>query len=93
MENFKYLLLLLVFLAGVGCSENKAEIPKAKHQEKSKLVFEFGLKTSVRVIEVDSCEYVTMDSGTQGGTAVIHKQNCTFCLERNSAETIKTEIK
>ena len=88
----KYIIIVLALIF-ISCSDNKVEIPKAKHQEKSKLIFEFGLKTSVRVIEVDSCEYVSMDSGTHGGTAIIHKQNCTFCLGRNSAKKIKTKIK
>lgn len=79
----KYIIIVLALIF-MGCSENKVEIPKKSHQDKSKTVFEFGFNTKVRVIEVDSCEYVSMDSGLEGGTSIIHKQNCTFCLERNS---------
>lgn len=35
----------------------------------------------IEVVEVDSCEYVVARIST--GVAIVHKQNCIFCKQRN----------
>ena len=41
---------------------------------------------NVEVIEVDGCEYVTIDNGYKGGCSIIHKYSCKFCAKRNKTE-------
>ena len=36
---------------------------------------------SVKIITVDSCEYITWNSGYGGG--ICHHENCKFCKQRN----------
>ena len=37
----------------------------------------------VKVITVDSCEYIVAQTGTMdGGLSIVHKQNCKFCAGR-----------
>lgn len=35
----------------------------------------------VKVITVDSCEYIVAQTGSiRGGLSIVHKQNCKFCV-------------
>lgn len=43
-----------------------------------------GGAQELKVREIDSCEYVTYS--TAKGSALVHKQNCKFCKERNLKE-------
>lgn len=79
-----YVLLAVVFL--IGCKKPSNEKQYIEQQEnQGRTVYEFGFNKKVRVFEVDSCEYVAYDTGTSdGGTSIIHKQNCKFCLARHA---------
>lgn len=63
-------LLVLLCLASVGCSqdENASVIKSTKD-----VVYIGGINYNVSVIEVDSCEYITLDSDIWTFT---HKGNC-----------------
>lgn len=38
---------------------------------------------SIKVVEIDSCQYVLAQTGTSdGGLSIVHKQNCKYCLTR-----------
>lgn len=37
--------------------------------------------TKIKILEIDSCEYLLVDKSQQMGLA--HKGNCKFCLSRN----------
>ncbi len=63
-------LLVLLCLASVGCSqdENASVIKSTKD-----VVYIGGINYNISVIEVDSCEYITLDSDIRTFT---HKGNC-----------------
>lgn len=47
------------------------------------------------VIEIDSCEYIMIQSRTYYGyivTSIGHKGNCKYCKERNNTEQINTSV-
>ena len=81
-----YVLLAVVFL--IGCKDdntnNTEDIVVEKKEKVGRIIYEYGWHTKVRVFEVDSCEYIGFESGSEGGTSIIHKQNCKFCLARNA---------
>jgi hypothetical protein len=91
MKNLKlrshFLYTLLVAVLFVGCVDKNSQEVKQVEQSKNegRTVYEFGFNKKVRVFEIDSCEYVAYDTGTSdGGTSIIHKQNCKFCLSRSA---------
>jgi len=63
-------LLVILCLASVGCTqnENASVITSTKD-----VVYIGGINYNVSVIEVDSCEYITLDSDVRTFT---HKGNC-----------------
>jgi hypothetical protein len=63
-------LLVLLCLASVGCTqdENASVITSTKD-----VVYIGGINYNVSIIEVDSCEYITLDSDVRTFT---HKGNC-----------------
>ena len=60
----KRLLIILSVVVLTGC---EYDAKTAREQE-------------TKVIEVDSCEYVTWSGLYKGG--IVHKQNCKYCNER-----------
>ena len=79
--------LMLVAVLFVGCVDKNSQEVKQVEQSKNegRIVYEFGFNKKVRIFEVDSCEYIAYDTGTSnGGTSIIHKQNCKFCLARSA---------
>ena len=37
----------------------------------------------IKVVDVDSCEYIVAQTGTlDGGLSIVHKQNCKYCAGR-----------
>jgi hypothetical protein len=79
---FAYVLLVAVIFCGCG-NENTTQTPTEKTENNGKIIYDYGWNTKVRVFQVDSCEYIGFDAGTEGGTSIIHKQNCKFCAERS----------
>ena len=76
--------VMLVAVIFCGCrNENTTQAPIEKQTKNGRIIYDYGLNTKVRVFEVDSCEYIGFDAGTEAGTAIIHKQNCKFCAERS----------
>ncbi len=63
-------LLVLLCLASVGCSqdENASVLTSTKD-----VLYIGGINYNVSIIEVDSCEYITLDSDVRTFT---HKGNC-----------------
>lgn len=80
---FAYVLLAVVFL--IGCkqaTDEKQYIKPDDNLKSGRLIYDFGWNKSIRVFEVDSCEYIGFSGTSDGGTSIIHKQNCKFCLQR-----------
>jgi len=63
-------LLVLLCLASIGCTqdENASVIKSTKD-----VVYIAGINYNVSVIEVDSCEYITLESDVR---TLTHKGNC-----------------
>lgn len=76
-----FLLTLFLFSCGNSKKQDKGAVIK-QPENSGRIVYSYGWNTNIRVFEVDSCEYVGFDSGTEAGTSIIHKQNCKFCAER-----------
>lgn len=73
--NIYYLFLALMSLLLTSCGE-------APRTEKDSVI-------EYDVIEIDSCEYIMVQSRTYNGyitTSIAHKGNCKYCKERNSTE-------
>ncbi len=63
-------LLVILCLTSVGCSQyDNASVIKSTKD----VVYIGGINYNVSVIEVDSCEYITLDSDIRTFT---HKGNC-----------------
>ena len=77
-----YRLLILFPFLFLSCG-NSEEVKVEQSENSSRAVYSYGWNTHVRVFEVDSCEYIGFDAGSEGGTSIIHKQNCNFCAKRN----------
>jgi hypothetical protein len=77
---FAYVLLVAVIFCGCE-NDNKKEAPTKN--KNGRTVYDFGFNQHIRVYEVDSCEYIGFSGLSEGGTAIIHKQNCKFCAERS----------
>ena len=71
MKNIFKLLVATSFLL-IGCIDNK-EISSER--------INIDATNKIKIIEIDSCEYLLFEGFKKGG--ITHKQNCKFCLERN----------
>lgn len=73
-SNVYYLFLALMALLLMSCEE-------APRTEKDSVI-------EYDVIEIDSCEYIMVQSKTYGiglyVTSIAHKGNCKYCKERNN---------
>lgn len=79
--NIYYLFLALMSLLLTSCG-------KAPRTEKDSVI-------EYDVIEIDSCEYIMVQSETyrlKKATSIAHKGNCKYCKERNSTEQINTSV-
>jgi flagellar biogenesis protein FliO len=74
-QKNKIYLILIAFIF-FGCGEQKTQEIKLEINTKAS----WGLDVHVRLIEVDSCEYIV--STRHGAISTIHKQNCKFCEQR-----------
>lgn len=73
--NIYYLFLALMALLLMSCGETP------RTEKDSTLEYD--------VIEIDSCEYIMVQSRTSYGyivTSIGHKGNCKYCMERNNTE-------
>jgi len=77
------LAVLLVCLLSFSCG-NRQDVKVDGESETSNVKRELvlDLYQNVRVIEIDSCEYITITGTTASGVAIIHKNNCKFCAKR-----------
>lgn len=74
-SNVYYLFLALMALLSMSCE-------KASRTEKDSAI-------EYDVIEIDSCEYIMVQSEAyrlKKVTSIAHKGNCKYCKERNSTE-------
>lgn len=74
-SNIYYLFLALMALLLMSCGE-------APRTEKDSVI-------EYDVIEIDSCEYIMVQSETyrlKKVVSIAHKGNCKYCKERNSTE-------
>lgn len=79
--NIYYLFLALMALLLMSCEE-------APRTEKDSVI-------EYDVIEIDSCEYIMVQSETyrlKKATSIAHKGNCKYCKERNNTEQINTSV-
>jgi len=79
--NIYYLFLALMALLLMSCGETP------RTEKDSTLEYD--------VIEIDSCEYIMIQSRTYYGyivTSIGHKGNCKYCKERNNTEQINTSV-
>ena len=70
--------LLLIAFIFFGCGEQNPKGTKLEINTKAS----WGLDVYVKLIEVDSCEYIV--STRNDAISTIHKQNCKFCEERKT---------
>mgnify|MGYP003179965340 CR=1 FL=1 len=79
--NIYYLFLALMALLLMSCGQ------KARTEKDSTLEYD--------VIEIDSCEYIMVQSEAyrlKKVTSIAHKGNCKYCKERNNTEQINTSV-
>lgn len=79
--NIYYLFLALIALLLMSCGQ------KARTEKDSTLEYD--------VIEIDSCEYIMVQSEAyrlKKVTSIAHKGNCKYCKERNNTEQINTSV-
>lgn len=77
----KLFILALAAVMMAGCLEKgKVEVT----DDTTRVVYSDGGYGETRVIEIDSCEYIT--SHVNSGNVIIHKQDCRFCNERRQKE-------
>lgn len=80
-SNIYYLFLALMALLLMSCGQ------KARTEKDSTLEYD--------VIEIDSCEYIMVQSEAyrlKKVTSIAHKGNCKYCKERNNTEQINTSV-
>jgi len=80
---FAYVLLVAVIFCGCGNENSTQKQETPTENNKMRTVYDFGWHQQIRVYEVDSCEYIGFSGLSEGGTSIIHKQNCKFCAERS----------
>lgn len=80
-SNIYYLFLALMALLLMSCGQ------KERTEKDSTLEYD--------VIEIDSCEYIMVQSEAyrlKKVTSIAHKGNCKYCKERNNTEQINTSV-
>ncbi len=71
LREMKSILIILGLMLLVGCYPDRQELEAAQLAH---------LKTGIKIIEIDSCEYVVYHVHYAGG--ITHKGNCKYCEER-----------
>lgn len=84
----KYLFQLIVVVAFAIAICGAFFIAKKNKEDRENFVqpIEKSIRTvELSVMEIDSCEYIVCGTySTDGGVSIVHKQNCKYCLQRNS---------
>ena len=65
-----------ILMLAAGLILSSCEMPKEKNAE----FVEYYNYGNVRVIDIDSCQYVLYN--VYGGYSITHKGNCKYCLTR-----------
>ena len=91
MKNLIKFLFLITLFFSVGCVHDieyhETKLKELKEAEKNKSNrIEFNLPHNVKIIEIDSCEYILRD-GSSDNQSLAHKGNCKYCAERNKTIT------
>jgi hypothetical protein len=68
-QSIVFILLLFVFSS---CENNEEKIT-------TDIDYSFG---SIKVLEIDSCEYIIYNGVYKSG--IVHKHNCKFCTKRDN---------
>ena len=77
----KAFFILLVMCCFSSCAESNAETKTTDIQVGSYI-------TKIKVVEIDSCEYLWGDWGN--ATVLTHKGNCKYCAKRSLKQHITT---
>jgi len=81
-KAFAFASVLLVAIIFCGCkTKTESETIKKNDFYSNSVKAEWGMDVYVRVIDIDSCEYIV--STRNDAISTIHKQNCKFCAERS----------
>lgn len=86
----KFFILVVVLSAMISCSE-QLDTNVYHKVEKTNDVYRVYDDLNVRVVIIDSCEYLvgSRSIGYQGYGYMSHKGNCKYCAERRKREMKK----
>ena len=74
------LLILTIFtITLISCTQQAIDTIE---EPKVNIKASWGFDAHIRLIEIDSCEYIV--STKTEAISTIHKQNCKYCSQRNS---------
>lgn len=79
----KKLISILVLGVIFTSCKNVKEVKNQSETSTIKKVIELNNVLDIIIIELDSCEYITITGGYESGVSIIHKNNCKFCVKRN----------
>ena len=92
----KIFILVVVLFAMISCSEQSDtniyhEVERTNDVYKVNVIDTISEPTSLRVVVIDSCEYLIGRSGNdyRGHGYLSHKGNCKYCAERRKREMKK----
>ena len=88
----KFFILVVVLFAMISCSEQQPDANVYHKVEKTNDVYRVYDDLNVRVVIIDSCEYLIGSrqySTYQGYGYMSHKGNCKYCAERRRREMKK----
>ena len=73
------ILTTAIVFVGLFTSCEKIQVKQSNNH-----VYEYiSSSCEVKVITIDSCQYIIAQTGTQnGGLSIIHKQNCNHCNKK-----------
>lgn len=83
LSNLACASLMLVVVVFCGCNniQPTSETIAKDSSNVNNIKADWGMDVKVRLIEVDSCEYLV--STRQDAISTIHKQNCKYCADRS----------
>lgn len=82
MQKFKLHLSAVLAAILLLCAVFSSCEPQAKDGAKADTKYS-SWSCDIKVVEIDSCEYVVAQTGFKdGGLSIVHKQNCKYCAAR-----------